>query len=131
MKRWIVLIVCLTLFAFVGSALAQDNEVAVPTPVPGTTDLLVPDSLIKTVSNDPNPKVLAVFHDVVPVKSQVEMYRKGKNWVIPGGVDADVHPAVVQGDKLVWTRVEDVWATSSDFIKYRGPGKPCIHYKSK
>ena len=126
MKKLISMFIGMCLFLTIGIAFAG-SPVGVPT-VDGN-DVLVPNSLIATVTDDPtNATVVAVFHDAVGVGAEVPMRFDGNNWVIPGGRGADVHPAVKTADgQYKWAKIENVWSTGSDFVKFRSPKKPCLH----
>ena len=124
MKK-IFAVVSICLLAFAGTVMAG-SPVQVPT-VDGN-DVLVPDAFIRTVSEDPaSDTIVAVFHDKVGPDAEVAMRFDGNNWVIPGGRGADVHPAKKTADGYAWAKIEDVWSTGSDFVKFRGPNRPCLH----
>ncbi len=123
MKKFLMLLI-LCFFLVPAMAIAGEAEVKVPTVQNG--NVIVPQSLIATVSNWEKGEVKAAFHDVVGKKSRVPMQRVGNNWIIPGGQGADVHPVVVLNGKDHWCKLELLWSTSSSFIKFR-PAGPCLH----
>ncbi|MCK4539598.1 hypothetical protein KAU09_00410 [Candidatus Parcubacteria bacterium] len=107
---------------FIVPAMAAD--VLVPTA--SGNDVIVPHTLIETIDGWEEGEVQCAFHDLVGAKSRVPMNRRGNNWIIIGGHGADIHPVVVIDGKDNWTKLENLWSMTSDFVKYRDAG-PCIH----
>ncbi len=127
MKKLTALFVAM-FFVLAGSfAYATGSAVKVPT-VSGN-DVLIPQALIDTVAKGvKTPNIVAVMHDAIQ-GHEVPMTFDGTNWVAPGARGADFHPALKTADgTYVWAKIEDVWSTGSEFVKWRKAG-PCLNLK--
>ena len=124
MKKFVSFGIMIAMFSCLFIAPAMAADVLVPT-VSGN-DVIIPHALIETIDGYDAGVIQCAFHDLIGTKSRVSMNRQGNNWIISGGRGADIHPVVVIDGKDNWTKLENLWSITSDFIKYRDAG-PCIH----
>lgn len=101
-------------------------------PVAEGINVLIPKVLIDAITEGrENPEVVAVMHDSPLTDNAIPMTFDGVNWIAHGAVDEDFNPAVRDGHARYWAPLKDFFETSSDFITFRGPGRPCLHVTKK
>ncbi|HAM88970.1 MAG: hypothetical protein US83_C0002G0070 [Candidatus Falkowbacteria bacterium GW2011_GWC2_38_22] len=122
MKKLSVLIGII--FMLIANVAMANGPVA---PVAEGDSVVFPKAFIDTVYTGKG-EVRCAYHDLTGKNSDQPMQQRGNTWVAPGGRGTDIHPYVLADGKKSWCKIEDVWSTDAEFVKWRKAG-PCIHVK--
>jgi len=118
-------LICFTMFTLF--MLTSISFAGSSVPTASGDDVIVPVSLIATISDDPaNAQVFAIMHDAKGAGHKVSMTFNGTDFIAHGARGADFHPVIMDGDKPNWAKIEEVWSTDAAFVKWRRGG-PCLH----
>ncbi len=123
MKKFIML--------FIGMCflIGSGNVFAAAVPTVSGQDVIVPVALIATISDSPSTAtVVAIMHDAKGAGHKVPMTFNGTDFIAPGAKGADFHPAIMDGNKPNFAKIEEVWDTNASFIHWRRGG-PCLNVK--